>query len=156
MPYVKWVVSTRSRPKAAGQSGHHAVAANGVSTRSRPKAAVERGWDAEDAKTFQHAAARRRLGADGEVGGGLRCFNTQPPEGGCFTRIGTRVQREGWFQHAAARRRLLNPPTNTAAQCPFQHAAARRRLQGKAVHFQSYEMFQHAAARRRLMYPIGF
>ena len=32
---------------------------------------------------FQHTAARRRLVSKVKEKGDLKCFNTQPPEGGC-------------------------------------------------------------------------
>ena len=56
---------------------------NIVSTRSRPKAAgsVSAKSSATDWQ-FQHAAARRRLAFPLAARALARCFNTQPPEGG--------------------------------------------------------------------------
>ena len=56
-----------------------------VSTHSRPKAAGSiRSSDEHYAVMFQHTAARRRL----EIPNGSKtpsaCFNTQPPEGGWY------------------------------------------------------------------------
>ena len=76
------MVSTHSRPKAAGCSGWLTVWRGRVSTHSRPKAA---GFDKAAKwaiKSFQHTAARRRLGAEGHSENGRGRFNTQPPEGG--------------------------------------------------------------------------
>ena len=76
-------VSTHSRPKAAGPN----VAVSGnrvrVSTHSRPKAAGPSIWSGSAAKSFQHTAARRRLGrANAGLAPPKHRFNTQPPEGG--------------------------------------------------------------------------
>ena len=38
----------------------------------------------EQDSQFQHTAARRRLHQRSIRGLSLACFNTQPPEGGCF------------------------------------------------------------------------
>ena len=79
---------------------------------------------------FQHTAARRRLGATklsltytndvsthsrpkaaGLFGVSrkkfLRCFNTQPPEGGWYEYL-LEIMSDKVFQHTAARRRLVN------------------------------------------------
>ena len=100
------IVSTHSRPKAAGGQLGRDGCAVGVSTHSRPKAAgrSNRHWEA--LVTFQHTAARRRLVVCNTLtffswvvsthsrpkaagccccqrGQLLElCFNTQPPEGG--------------------------------------------------------------------------
>ena len=152
---IGYRVSTRSRPKAAGQI----------------KLLLSAKW------LFQHAAARRRLGCIERHLQGRYSFNTQPPEGGWRgagrggqrrSRFNTQPPEGGW------------PQTKSAASCflPFQHAAARRRLAanpadprlpagfntqppegGWPVHNQIDEYrlkFQHAAARRRLgPRPLG-
>ena len=103
-----------------------------VSTRSRPKAA---GWPLSEQrrpKSFQHAAARRRL-AD---------------------YFGDDSQPEA-FQHAAARRRLVNSDQSRAKGRLFQHAAARRRLEAMSLRERRRQGFQHAAARRRLVIRVG-
>ena len=99
------LVSTHSRPKAAGQPlGFFSVAVKFQHTAARRR--LVRHLTAEAAcAVFQHTAARRRLGKVGVVIDTAECFNTQPPEGGwgdilqsykpCFR-----------FQHTAARRRL--------------------------------------------------
>ena len=55
---------------------------------------------------FQHTAARRRLPlARDHAACFAKCFNTQPPEGGCEQKYAQDAARE-LFQHTAARRRL--------------------------------------------------
>ena len=99
-----------------------------VSTHSRPKAAG-------------HTIPRRRLQ--------MRCFNTQPPEGGWKAKnwllpqlcgFNTQPPEGGWgksqeqlqimdlFQHTAARRRLVGRTRMRMPMPLFQHTAARRRL----------------------------
>ena len=81
------MVSTHSRPKAAGPDG--LVGEDGliVSTHSRPKAA---------GMVFDIGQKR------------VESFNTQPPEGGWRARRQLRSLRIGrLFQHTAARRRLV-------------------------------------------------
>ena len=77
------VVSTHSRPKAAGSAGYAANKMGVVSTHSRPKAAgfIE-SCAASTLMPFQHTAARRRLVNDSFVISQKISFNTQPPEGG--------------------------------------------------------------------------
>ena len=99
------VVSTHSRPKAAGGTVdndietfefQHTAARRRldlpkveemitatVSTHSRPKAAGHAHWiPPTSSRLFQHTAARRRLASGYEWQGMYQCFNTQPPEGG--------------------------------------------------------------------------
>ena len=102
------VVSTHSRPKAA--AGHHnrlrrqwLLFQHTAARRRLPPVACA--WPFS--RWFQHTAARRRLPRRVLHAIARRCFNTQPPEGGC---------RHLWsdqgcppaFQHTAARRRLRN------------------------------------------------
>ena len=100
--------------------------------------------------TFQHTAARRRLGQAVQVSAVVPGFNTQPPEGGWATtahtarvrrRFNTQPPEGGWllggwrpscnglFQHTAARRRLAVSLEAAAMVARFQHTAARRRLE---------------------------
>ena len=100
------LVSTHSRPKAAGIDGPVVDIVRRGSTHSRPKAAgqplscfrpvfccfntqpPEGGWSPSSANTnsplvFQHTAARRRLAPPPPpLMAFCSCFNTQPPEGG--------------------------------------------------------------------------
>ena len=78
------LVSTHSRPKAAGGQRPHRRHSLGVSTHSRPKAAGSLGW---------------------VVAGKVHSFNTQPPEGGWHAEVLPRPKKS-LFQHTAARRRL--------------------------------------------------
>ena len=99
------LVSTHSRPKAAGMTRQRNRVIRRVSTHSRPKAAGSRfenfgrinvsfntqppegGWiDSGNPPNklfpFQHTAARRRLASIAIAMGIRYSFNTQPPEGG--------------------------------------------------------------------------
>ena len=99
-----------------------------VSTHSRPKAAAH------------HHLLLALL---------LRCFNTQPPEGGCFKMyLGHFFPVK--FQHTAARRRLHTNKFVSIKKWKFQHTAARRRLPITFTVGAEGLMFQHTAARRRL------
>ena len=144
------LVSTHSRPKAAGSGGRGKMGVYLVSTHSRPKAAGR--W------------SRTWVGL-------RRCFNSQPPEGGWVADAhGAEPAVE--FQLTAARRRLGFELYPYQAVGQFQLTAARRRL-GKArqlyrqmekvsTHSRpkaagrgryraaSLKMFQLTAARRRL------
>ncbi len=77
------MVSTHSRPKAAGRGLDGPNSPVVVSTHSRPKAAAEILAFFVYSPKFQHTAARRRLAAQTAIGGHAASFNTQPPEGGC-------------------------------------------------------------------------
>ena len=83
-PHSSVLVSTHSRPKAAGVKSGCLPPAQAVSTHSRPKAAgLSPGITMRPVSGFQHTAARRRLALPLM----LICFsssrfNTQPPEGG--------------------------------------------------------------------------
>ena len=166
------VVSTHSRPKAAGYLLSREGETLRVSTHSRPKAAG-----------VNHSYVKRRT----------CCFNTQPPEGGWlpendlllrFNAVSTHSRPKAAgailmglfpyckFQHTAARRRLALPQTEMMGQTMFQHTAARRRLatrttnpartgsfntqppEGGWLHRSGgnvfISVFQHTAARRRL------
>ena len=122
------LVSTHSRPKAAGFFPHVIGLLGMVSTHSRPKAAGLLTEQPPPFKSFQHTAARRRLETKNRQNRLCCCFNTQPPEGGWkatrrFSDDGAGfntqppeggwacVAADGkaavWFQHTAARRRLV-------------------------------------------------
>ena len=123
------IVSTHSRPKAAGQKASHSGGRFYVSTHSRPKAAGS-GIASVGVRLakFQLTAARRRLAGMGWQGGIRKdCFNSQPPEGGWINtpsclplRCGFNSQppEGGWFYQLRLSRRLRL----------FQLTAARRRL----------------------------
>ncbi len=77
------IVSTHSRPKAAGAGQRQAIQDQIVSTHSRPKAAGPAGINPlTQLHEFQHTAARRRLGWRIPDMREITGFNTQPPEGG--------------------------------------------------------------------------
>ena len=123
------MVSTRSRPKAAGfllfgiqqisycfntqppeggwlnnqQTNHAELMFQHAAARRRLGRHNIRG---RAFQAFQHAAARRRLVCSAMSSINRIGFNTQPPEGGWLVR-GVRLLRMDGFQHAAARRRLV-------------------------------------------------
>ena len=100
------VVSTRSRPKAAGNhlydSRHLFYCFN-----TQPP---EGSWSASE-------IAQTTFGS----------FNTQPPEGS-WTLPNSPSCKHSAFQHAAARRQLGLRGEDLALLIEFQHAAARRQL----------------------------
>ena len=77
------LVSTHSRPKAAGGQRPHRRHSLGVSTHSRPKAAGQNTMlkiYLDIVSTHSRPKAAGRL--DGASWAEAECFNTQPPEGG--------------------------------------------------------------------------
>ena len=120
-------VSTHSRPKAAGETEEIDILNNFVSTHSRPKAAGRYLSTKDFLIKFQHTAARRRLVSFSIA---LICVasvstHSRPKAAGRRSRHGYRAIR---FQHTAARRRLVRPKFMVVAMRMFQHTAARRRL----------------------------
>ena len=121
-------VSTHSRPKAAALRPPCTSTAANVSTHSRPKAAADMPSAQLNALLVSthsrpKAAAHHHL----LLALLLRCFNTQPPEGGCFKMyLGHFFPVK--FQHTAARRRLHTNKFVSIKKWKFQHTAARRRL----------------------------
>ena len=100
---------------------------------------------------FQHTAARRRLAVMKTRTATIPFsgFNTQPPEGGWLRQQCHRPIRQR-FQHTAARRRLEQWKNYHVILYLFQHTAARRRLENQTLTNILKLMFQHTAARRRL------
>ena len=144
------VVSTHSRPKAAGRRQNHSKHAERVSTHSRPKAA---GTVAVSIRNHFGVSTHSRPKAAGFRKIDLYCkcdsFNTQPPEG-------------GWDQNAASSRRFA-VSTHSRPKAAGRYAATWRRCclvsthsRPKAaglnlkVYLTKIMMFQHTAARRRL------
>ena len=122
------LVSTHSRPKAAGALYSGSLCARYVSTHSRPKAAGAKTKPRASGSTVStHSRPKAAGSSDVMALSDCSGFNTQPPEGGwiCLcerTRITLR------FQHTAARRRLGFPRVLRVRKKRFQHTAARRRL----------------------------
>ena len=85
LPSPLATVSTHSHPKVAAQDLSLVALPSVVSTHSHPKVAA----------LIRHA-----------TGASVFCFNTQPPEGGCY-RSRCFVHSDTWFQHTATRRWLL-------------------------------------------------
>ena len=122
-----WFQHTAARRRLVAET-NHSTRPLIVSTHSRPKAAGQDDFYLCRANLFQHTAARRRLGFRASRD---RCgnhgFNTQPPEGGWENKICAAVDGDV-FQHTAARRRLVSDVTRFRGKVQFQHTAARRRL----------------------------
>ena len=144
------IVSTHSRPKAAGRYRRRRSCRLPRFNTQPP----EGGWAAKLRQANQ-----------------FQCFNTQPPEGGWLTiffihyicnQVSThsRPKAAGTptkarksaksFQHTAARRRLDTRQNAFIISVGFQHTAARRRLGCLTRSAPSTKLFQHTAARRRL------
>ena len=133
MNHIISLVSTHSRPKAAGHEVSNLRFSMMVSTHSRPKAAglARHVWPSQ-----------------------IWRFNTQPPEGGWIKNC-SNAMRLSWFQHTAARRRLVIRNKRHTQTNKFQHTAARRRLDPDMRGSATEPMFQHTAARRRLGGSVG-
>ena len=123
------VVSTHSRPKAAGSYIAPFHAELFVSTHSRPKAAghlLNKGLPHTLVST--HSRPKAAGTNDSNSWWNFSCFNTQPPEGG-WSSLETMLCQLFEFQHTAARRRLDDKLSKTVIDYLFQHTAARRRLE---------------------------
>ena len=103
------------------------------------------------------------------------CFNTQPPEGGCYigcspdglVGVSTHshpkvaglnsfwLRIETAFQHTATRRWLWSMARRWRSALWFQHTATRRWLAHAALAVKAQTGFQHTATRRWLLRPLG-
>ena len=114
-------------PKVAGRIFVQNGANQGVSTHSRPKAAGSYFIHTFFTHSFQHTAARRRLGLYQSIYLIILCFNTQPPEGGWET-----LKCRGYQRHVSTHSRPKAAGI-TSVLLPikplFQHTAARRQLE---------------------------
>ena len=166
------IVSTHSRPKAAGFNRLFHWIHTRVSTHSRPKAAgIAFDFPCMN-PVFQHTAARRRLGAGRKIfihgipvsthsrpkaagGSAFFChrqycrFNTQPPEGG-WAIIKYLISLGIVSTHSRPKAAGFPPFSIALITDVSTHsrpkAAGRRKTQCKAG-----KRFQHTAARRRLV-----
>ena len=124
------IVSTHSRPKAAGNSRYY-FNTTYFSFNTQPP---EGGWYAGPEMTQEKLAVSthsrpKAAGAPIPPAFGLGyCFNTQPPEGG-WLKGGYYAFNLLKFQHTAARRRLGCAEITRPQIHRFQHTAARRRLE---------------------------
>ena len=123
------IVSIHSRPKAAGDAAGAAFCVLFVSTHSRPKAAGAIASVFILIKRVSTHSRPKAAGPESHAHNLISCrFNTQPPEGG-WADEGGAVGVAGFeFQHTAARRRLGQNHRSAKRTKPFQHTAARRRL----------------------------
>ena len=123
-----------------------------VSTHSRPKAAGHRWRCCRGLCAFQHTAARRRLRRGCRGRGGIDCFNTQPPEGGCVCQCpiangnaGFNTQPpEGGCIQSQEKRKRQSVSTHSRPKAAVSIGYFTGFIQG----------FQHTAARRRLAPPL--
>ena len=77
------MVSTHSRPKAAGYHLHQIHMPNQRFNSQPPEGGwLLASWRTSSPPSFQLTAARRRLGLIGRLITRRGCFNSQPPEGG--------------------------------------------------------------------------
>ena len=105
-----------------------------VSTRSRPKAAGIKPVGRKLYEWFQHAAARRRLFWPKPALPDLQGFNTQPPEGGC--QLAAQFNLGSGVSTRSRPKAAGKPPRPHPLDVSFQHAAARRRLASPLTPFR--------------------
>ena len=171
-------VSTHSRPKAAGAGTGNTLTALEVSTHSRPKAAGDRHAADLLELTFQHTAARRRLGRALTLSQlfGTVSTHSRPKAAGRKRRktmpnrsVSTHSRpkaagQNGLVVYAGFCSFNTQPPEGGWQQMQifksaiflFQHTAARRRLGKRYEWDDRRKWFQHTAARRRLGLVVGF
>ena len=139
------------------QCDHLVPLATPVSTHSHPKvAALMAHWQAALRIPFQHTATRRWLQTLlNRLNWQAKCFNTQPPEGGCpgGSAIGCKFIM---FQHTATRRWLQakrSSFTQSISVSTHSHpkVAAKFNLDDFSV-----KEFQHTATRRWLLIIAAF
>ena len=94
-PHV-YIVSTHSRPKAAGYARWGDVVGGAFQHTAARRRLGRLIWRATNWCAFQHTAARRRLGAPRSALFWQGGFNTQPPEGGWAARNGCRALATGF------------------------------------------------------------
>ena len=122
-----FIVSTHSRPKAAGRANALFLGLLRVSTHSRPKAAGTATSSNGSTRWFQHTAARRRLAGDvlGQTLDKLVSTHSRPKAAGRLGRLkGNPPHVSTHSRPKAAGPRLFRG----VLRHPFQHTAARRRL----------------------------
>ena len=91
------IVSTRSRPKAAGGWMHRFIHCPEVSTRSRPKAAGLTTGKFSNAAVVSTRSRPKAAGSDEhEECEDRRRFNTQPPKGGWHSSLSVKDAVRGF------------------------------------------------------------
>ena len=176
--HPKEIVSTHSRPKAAGSWLKRFFKRKNCFNTQPPEGGWE--WIKEARKhigLFQHTAARRRLGIEAVSVAWDGLFqhtaarrrlaaNEKSVEFACKVSTHSRPKAAGalsdglhgllLFQHTAARRRLVLEDGGILIFKWFQHTAARRRLETAIDRDALQCLFQHTAARRRLGVTGGY
>ena len=154
--YGDTIVSTHSRPKAAGGALVRKLMAI-VCFNTQPP---EGGWLCrivafDVVMTFQHTAARRRLERLPSRCLITACFNTQPPEGGWRYQYRRQGHQGRVSTHSRPKAAGADSISSGRLLFGFQHTAARRRLGLMPLSARPMMWFQHTAARRRLE-PLAF
>ena len=169
------VVSTHSRPKAAGFALSHPNGTTFVSTHSRPKAADLTGNDSfYRRKVSTHSRPKAAGTAARRPNGTTESFNTQPPEGG-WVRLGrfahrtlgfnTQPPEGGWLtsvnDKATAQQVSTHSRPKAAGPVAWVWVMPQRGFNTQPpeggwflvmMTLKSVTLFQHTAARRRLEY----
>ena len=129
------MVSTRSRPKAAGTDTQSFTQA-GVFQHAAARRQLDLAGFSINAtpEQFQHAAARRQLEKNGHISGRWFSFNTQPPEGSWHLSTIRRYYPNG-FNTQPPEGSWVRIRSNRGSISTFQHAAARRQLGSAFRHF---------------------
>ena len=168
------VVSTHSRPKAAGLkmkmfakvqglfqhtaarrrlviSSRYRFSKSAVSTHSRPKAAGTVFFLPPTSNlSFQHTAARRRLGTSISISASNgKGFNTQPPEGGWNVFISNRNEFE-CFNTQPPEGGWFAAPRDLRVVVGVSTHSRPKAAGGRRLRCGRFGTFQHTAARRRL------
>ena len=127
-----------------------ACAGSPVSTHSRAKAAAQAIGDGKiKTPVSTHSRAKAAAYFIDSLFGVSQCFNTQPREGGCISKI-LALKNCLSFQHTAARRRLLHFDGANHAACTVSTHSRAKAAATASVSAFCCSLFQHTAARRRL------
>ena len=144
-------VSTHSHPKVAAAFEQLAHLARAVSTHSHPKvAAVAHQFDSICQAVSTHSHPKVAASGRCARAGGVRRFNTQPPEGGCCLNLFAQLIL-CTFQHTATRRWLLNGFVYASCYgCVSTHSHPKVAAHRGRKHKNHQATFQHTATRRWL------
>ena len=134
------IVSTHSRPKAAGYNTVLLRFILSVSTHSRPKAAADKHRQHPPRQVFQHTAARRRLLFYQHIRASQEVSTHSRPKAAAYVLIEaayTMTVSTHSRPKAADQARM----EGFLYQTMFQHTAARRRLELKMKHVANIMSF---------------
>ena len=149
--WIVFVVSTHSRPKAAGIFPFITKSIFTVSTHSRPKAAGSYHITALLFYfLFQHTAARRRLVKFDIYKCRFNNVSTHSRPKAAGSKPQASAPKSKAFQHTAARRRLGQQIRRHSHRNRFNTQPPEGGWRIKSAYFPVHSQFQHTAARRRL------